>query len=103
VAEIFRQKTRAEWEYVALELDCCIEPILRPDELRNDPHLAARGLFFDLDIDGTPVPQFRTPVTPRDATHVAPPKQGEHSEVILREGGLSESQIDALRASGALG
>ena len=33
--------------------------------------------------------------------HVAPPKLGEHSDAILREGGLTDGEIAALRSAGA--
>jgi len=45
--------------------------------------------------------QMRLPVTPRDAAHAPPPRQGEHTDAILREGGLTAERIASLRAEGA--
>jgi crotonobetainyl-CoA:carnitine CoA-transferase CaiB-like acyl-CoA transferase len=45
---------------------------------------------------------MRLPVTPRDKAHTAPPRQGEHSEIILREAGFDDARIAALRAEGAI-
>lgn len=101
VAAIFAGKTREEWARFAAENDCCIEPVLDPAELASDPQIAARELLFELPSARGPIPQFRTPVTPRDADFSAPPRQGEHTRDILREGGLSDAEIEALIAAGA--
>ena len=45
--------------------------------------------------------QMRTPLTAKDAEHTAPPKQGENTEAILREAGISDADIAAMRAEGA--
>jgi crotonobetainyl-CoA:carnitine CoA-transferase CaiB-like acyl-CoA transferase len=97
VAAIFKTKTRAEWEAFAKERDCCLEPVLSPEEAAKDAHLAAREVFFE--DDGRR--QFRTPLTPRGARFAPPPKQGEHTDVILRECGLTDPEIAELRAAGA--
>lgn len=102
IAAVFRQKTRAEWETFALTHDCCIEPVLRPEELRNDAHLRARGAFFDVSVDGQSVGQFRTPVTPRDTTFSPAPRAGEHTRTILAEAGLDEATIEKLLAAGVV-
>jgi crotonobetainyl-CoA:carnitine CoA-transferase CaiB-like acyl-CoA transferase len=101
VAAVFRTKTRAEWEAFAREADCCLEPTLTPAEATRDEHLRARGVFFELDSPWGKLTQMRTPVTPRAAEHEPPPRQGEHTDVILREAGFSEGDIAALKQSGA--
>jgi crotonobetainyl-CoA:carnitine CoA-transferase CaiB-like acyl-CoA transferase len=101
LAAIFRQKTRAEWEAFSRQNDCCVEPVLEPHELEGDEHLRARGVFFEMDSPWGRIKQMRTPITPAGAEHAAPPKQGEHTDAILREGGIDQATIDALRAEGA--
>lgn len=101
LAGIFRTKTRAEWEAFAAKHDCCLEPVLRPDEVTKDPHLNARGVFFEMDSPWGKLAQMRTPLTPCDATHAPPPKQGEHTDAILREAGIDDGTIAAMRAEGA--
>jgi crotonobetainyl-CoA:carnitine CoA-transferase CaiB-like acyl-CoA transferase len=102
VAAVFASRTRAEWEAFARDHDCCVEPALAPDELRSDPHLQARGLFFSQPIGGEDVPLFRTPVTPRDHQPSPPPGKGEHTSAIFTEAGFSAEEIATLRHAGAI-
>lgn len=96
VAEIFRTKTRAEWEAFARERDCCLEPVLEPSELASDPHLTARKVFFEMNG----MKQFRLPGI--DPTSTPPPKQGEHTDAILKECGFDGAAIEKLRAEKAV-
>ena len=98
----FAEKTQAEWVQFASERDCCLEPVLTPDEARKDPHLAARGMFFELASSWGSIHQMRTPLTPKDKKHGPPPKQGEHTRDILRDAGLTDADIDAMKAEGAI-
>jgi len=100
VAHIFSQRTRAEWEAFAKERDCCLEPVLEPHELANDPHLCARKTFFVIDSPWGKIRQFKLPGI--DPVTAPPPKQGEHTEEILREVGYDEARIARLRAEGAI-
>jgi crotonobetainyl-CoA:carnitine CoA-transferase CaiB-like acyl-CoA transferase len=102
LAAIFRARTRAEWEAFQAERDCCLEPVLRPEELRADPHLVARGVFFDIETPAGPIPQIRTPVTPRGAATTPPPGPGEHTDAILADAGFGPDEIAELRAAGAV-
>ena len=94
VAAIFASRTRAEWEAFAKEHDCCLEPVLEPAELRADPQHAARGMFFGKT-------NLKLPLCDAEE-RLPPPKQGEHTDAILREGGISEDAIAALRRSGSV-
>jgi alpha-methylacyl-CoA racemase len=98
---VFAGRTRAEWEEFARQNDCCLEPVLEPGELRDDEHLRARGVFFEMDSPWGRIPQLRTPLADREATYAPPPKQGEHTDAILREAGLDDAAIAAMRAEGA--
>jgi len=95
---IFVEKTQAEWVQFASDKDVCLEPVLTPEEATQDPHLRARGVFFDLDTPSGKLPQMRLPLTPRDKAHGPPPKQGEHTQAVLREAGLSDDEIAAATA-----
>ena len=95
---LFVSRTRDEWEAFARAHDCCLEPVLEPHELRADPQLRARGAFFEMPSPWGPIEQLRTPLTDRDAPHTPPPAQGEHTDAILREAGLDDATIAAMRA-----
>jgi crotonobetainyl-CoA:carnitine CoA-transferase CaiB-like acyl-CoA transferase len=99
---VFASKTQSEWIAFAAERDCCLEPVLTAEEARRDPHLAARGVFFELDSPWGKIAQMRTPLTPRDRAHAPPPRQGEHTGEILRDAGFDDAAIAALRAAGAI-
>lgn len=97
-ADVFASRTRAEWQQFNEQHDCCLEPVLRPDELMSDPHLIARNVFLR---SGNPTGQFhelRTPVTPRDLVPKPAPRTAEHSDEILEDAGFSAEEIARLRA-----
>jgi alpha-methylacyl-CoA racemase len=101
LAGLFRTKTRDEWAAFGREHDCCLEPVLAPHELAGDAQLAAREVFFEMPSPWGPLRQLRTPLTPRGAAHAPPPRQGEHTDAILREAGIDEATIRAMREEGA--
>ena len=100
MAEIFKRKTRDEWDAVFEGSNACYAPVLSMAEVRHHPHHQARGTFID---DGeiwqpAPAPRFsRTPGTVRRSTADI----GEHTEEVLREFGFSEERISAGLESGA--
>jgi alpha-methylacyl-CoA racemase len=53
VAARLKEKTTAEWTEVLAPFDCCVEPVLSPEEARAS--MRERGLFVDVDIGGAQV------------------------------------------------
>lgn len=102
LATIFEGRTQSEWIALANANDFCLEPVLTPEEAKTDPHLAARGMFFDLDSPWGKIAQMRTPLTPVERPHAPPPRQGEHTDVIFGEAGFGDEEIAALRKDGAI-
>jgi alpha-methylacyl-CoA racemase len=98
---LFASRTRAEWEIFGRDHDCCLEPVLEPEELGGDEQLRARGAFFEMGSPWGPIGQLRTPLTDRGRTHEAPPRQGEHTDAILHEAGIDDETIAAMKAEGA--
>ena len=45
LAEIFLKRSRAEWMELVGDSDSCLTPILDVNEVFEDPHLQARGIF----------------------------------------------------------
>ncbi|MGM0585064.1 MAG: CaiB/BaiF CoA transferase family protein [Pseudomonadota bacterium] len=100
-AEVFRQKTRAEWEEIFEGSDACVAPVLSPSEALTHPHNTARRAHLEIEgvAQAAPAPRFaRTPAPePRPAQPA-----GADTETALREAGLGEAEIAALREAGAL-
>ena len=77
-------------------------PVLSPQEVLDDPHIAAKGLFQAVEYPGLdiPAPLMRTPVelseTPGEIRHRAP-TLGEHTDQIMGELGYSDQEIAELR------
>lgn len=78
-------------------------PIMSPQEVLEDPHIEAKGLFQAIEYPGLdkPAPIMQTPVelseTPGEIRHRAP-TLGEHTDSIMRELGYQQAEIDELRA-----
>jgi crotonobetainyl-CoA:carnitine CoA-transferase CaiB-like acyl-CoA transferase len=79
-------------------------PIMRPEQLLDDPHLLATGGLADIRLtDGERAGQtVKTTLFPftldgeRPGVRLDPPKRGEHTRVVLAAIGLAEHEIDAL-------
>ncbi len=100
--QLFRERTRDEWEAFGQQHDCCLEPVLEPSELLDDPQHQARGVFFRAETADGPITEYRTPVTPRDLPARPAPRQGEHGVAILQDAGFSEAEIATLRKAGTI-
>jgi alpha-methylacyl-CoA racemase len=96
VAAVIAAKTREEWSAFAEKHDCCLEPILEPSEVLDDPQHLARGAF--LRAGALPMPR----IGPDPAPIAPPPERGAESVEILRDGGLDEARIAALKNAGAI-
>ncbi len=89
-------------------------PIVRPQALFDDPHLAASGglapltLPADASSAGREI-HTRAPLLPltlagqRLPLRAPPPALGEHTQALLRELGYSDAQIATLQADGVIG
>ena len=102
LAAIFARQTRAQWTERLGRVDCCVTPVLSPDEMLDDPQVRARGMVVTAS-DGSRqyAPPFRLAGHAFAVARTAP-TQGEHSADILREAGFSDAEISALAASGTI-
>jgi crotonobetainyl-CoA:carnitine CoA-transferase CaiB-like acyl-CoA transferase len=106
VERIFLERTREEWAQFASEHDCCLEPVLELDEALRSELVRAREMVVELDQPGTdgvrqlgvPVKLSRTP----GGVHAPGPVLGEHTDEVLSAAGYSESEVAALKESGAV-
>jgi len=107
VQEIFRSRTRAQWERFAREHDCCLEPILELDEALCSRLVAEREMVVELEQPGArrAVRQLGIPVkldrTPGQHARLPGPALGEHTEELLLAAGYAPARIAELLASGA--
>ncbi|HEX6208365.1 MAG TPA: CaiB/BaiF CoA-transferase family protein [Actinomycetota bacterium] len=93
--EIFATQPRDEWVERLAGLETCVGPVLDMAEAMEDPQVRHRGLA---EVDGEvvgPGPTLR--VSGAEADLRPAPGLGEHTEEVLRETGLSDEEIAALR------
>lgn len=105
LAQVFEQRTTAEWERLLEEADVPFMPMHDLQSVLADPHLQATG-FFELHehpSEGTirsmrvvPRWQERQPPTPTPA-----PRLGQHTVEVLRQAGFTAEDVERLLASGA--
>lgn len=100
LAEIMREKTTAEWMAVCEELDIPATPIYALDKLPEHPQLKAVGLFETTQHPSEGTIRYVRPPTKFAASPASvrtpAPLLGEHTEEILREAGVSETEFRAL-------
>jgi alpha-methylacyl-CoA racemase len=93
----FARRPRDEWAAAFAASDACVTPILAMDEAPAHPHNRFRATFVPGDGGPQPAPAPRFSRTPAE---ISPPGPG--GEAILRERGISDERIEALRRVGAL-
>jgi crotonobetainyl-CoA:carnitine CoA-transferase CaiB-like acyl-CoA transferase len=82
-------------------------PVLRPQQVLDDPHVQAMGFFQPTDYPGLPAPApiakaaLALSETPADIRCRAP-VLGEHTDGILADLGYDEATIADLRAKGVI-
>jgi crotonobetainyl-CoA:carnitine CoA-transferase CaiB-like acyl-CoA transferase len=106
IDEAMPSKTTAEWLVLLREADIPCGPINTLDDLFDEPQLTSGG-FFRTEQHPTEgkLKVTRHPIdfssVSESATRPAP-RLGEHGREVLTEAGLSDAEIEALAASGAL-
>jgi alpha-methylacyl-CoA racemase len=82
-------------------VEACVTPVLELEEALHHPQLSTRGTYVDRNGIAEPgvAPRFsRTP----GAIGRPAPAPGEHTDEILAELGLTDSDIASLRTTGAV-
>ena len=101
LADIFKTRTRDEWDEIMLGTDICYAPVLNFQDAIEHPHNRARDTFVEVDglHQAAPAPRFsRTaPQTPPGAA--AP---GAHTDEVLAGFGFAPAEVERLRATGAV-
>ncbi|MBV9193284.1 MAG: CoA transferase [Solirubrobacterales bacterium] len=108
VEEIFRGRTRAQWQSFAVEHDTCLEPVLDLEEALASDLVRAREMVTTLTQPGAerPVRLLGVPIklsrTPGDPARGPGPALGEHTDEVLAAAGFTPEQIAKLHADGAV-
>jgi alpha-methylacyl-CoA racemase len=100
--DLFRERTREEWEAALSDVDAAVTGVYAPAEVDEHPQFRARGLV-ERSEDAPPRIGFpaRHRETPTETSEVVP-KQGEHTRRYLAEIGYDEAAIERLFESGAV-
>jgi crotonobetainyl-CoA:carnitine CoA-transferase CaiB-like acyl-CoA transferase len=102
----FRERTRDDWIALLGDKEACVSPVLGLDEALAHPHVLARRM-----VEQVPHPSFgavaQVGVVPRlggtpGAIRRTAPRQGEHTDELLRELGYAEAERLRLFNTGAV-
>jgi alpha-methylacyl-CoA racemase len=99
--ELFKTKTRAEWDEILLGSDACYAPVLTMSEAVDDEHIKARGTIIERDGVPQPAPAPRFSRTGAEVQRSAP-WPGQQSDEALGDWGFAADEIAKLRAVGAI-
>jgi crotonobetainyl-CoA:carnitine CoA-transferase CaiB-like acyl-CoA transferase len=104
---LFKGQTREQLSKVCEKVSLPFAPIMRPDELFDDPQLKSAGGMMDVSLpDGRKTSLPALPLEfngQRLGLRLDIPRAGEHSRSIATESGFDRNEIDALYQDGIIG
>jgi formyl-CoA transferase len=104
--EVFSAQPMAHWYEVFNGIHVTFGAVQGPQEVINDPQLKANDIVVPLEgAGGNLTSTISSPIQVHGVTKVPArraPELGEHNETVLKELGFGTSEIDGLRASGAI-
>ena len=101
LADIFKQKTQAQWCEIMEGTDVCFAPVLRYTDAPNHPANVARNTYTEVDglVQPAPAPRFsRTPSEIAHGVHGG----GEDTEAVLSAMGFAGQEITELKDKGSI-
>jgi alpha-methylacyl-CoA racemase len=101
LAEVFAQKSRAEWCEIMEATDVCFAPVLTMGEAARHPHNVERNTFIDVAGTTQPAPAPRFSRTVPEVS-MPPAFAGAHTREVLREWGVGADVIESWESSGAV-
>lgn len=106
IGEAIKGRTLAEWQQLFANIDACVEPVLSFAEACEHPQMKAREMLVEVSSEGGNSHQqlaspFKFSVTQPSYRH-AGVSLGRHTSEVLKELGLDEAAITALRDAKAV-
>jgi alpha-methylacyl-CoA racemase len=100
-AAVFGTRTRDEWAATFASTDSCVAPVLTLTEAPRHPHNRERSTFVEHAgiTQPAPAPRFSRTSLALDQPPAAP---GEHTDAVLAELEYTPTDIERLRATGAV-
>ncbi|MEG0438146.1 MAG: CaiB/BaiF CoA-transferase family protein [Solibacillus sp.] len=106
IQSIIIQKTLQEWVEIFDQVDTCVTPLNRFEDLEKDPHIIQREMiqtysdpeYGNVKLIAPPIKMSKTPGSIRKLA----PKSGEHTVEILAGMGLTKEQIETLENEGVI-
>jgi alpha-methylacyl-CoA racemase len=98
LAAAFRSRSLEEWCERFEGSDACFAPVRSMTNVLDDPHIAARGTFTEVQGVIQPTPSPRLSRTPAPAPQPGPSRVGEHTDQILEAARFDKQTRDRLRA-----
>ena len=99
--ELFKTKTRDEWDALLAGSDACYAPVLTMSEAANNEHIKARQTIIERDGVPQPAPAPRFSRTVAEIERSAP-WPGQHTDEALGAWGVDEAEVAKLRETGAI-
>jgi crotonobetainyl-CoA:carnitine CoA-transferase CaiB-like acyl-CoA transferase len=110
LAQRLQKRSASELAQLFEQVGLPFAPIRKPEDLYDDPHLAATGGLADVRLpDGAKAGQsVKTTLLPitlagqRLGVRIDPPRMGEHTDEVLQTIGYSSQEIEVLKAKSAI-
>ena len=99
LATLFASRDFAEWKAIAEESDCCLEPVLTPEEVLEDAEHRARGSVRE--VNGVTLVAVSPRLSEADFEKPAP-TQGQQGRAVLTEAGFTAEEVEALLREGVM-
>jgi crotonobetainyl-CoA:carnitine CoA-transferase CaiB-like acyl-CoA transferase len=104
LCELFRTRTQQEWLEFFINHDVAGGPTNSLVDLLKDPHFLSRKPFAEVEASGAKRKMLGTPVKIKGLTFTPnnPPEFGRDTDDILRDLGLDDADLTALRETRAI-
>lgn len=100
LAEVFKTRTRDEWDALMTGSDACFAPVLTMVEATQYAANTERSVYTSVEGLTHPAPAPRFSRTPSEIRH-GTRSLGADTATVLQDAGIGDSELEAMLASGA--